>query len=433
MEENRKTLSVYIHIPFCVKKCLYCDFLSAPAGIELQKRYVRALQREIKAEKARYADYLVETVFIGGGTPSLLQAEEIGAILSTLRENYVCSTDCEISMEVNPGTVTEQKAKIWKQAGINRLSIGLQSAVDAELQALGRIHNSWDFFETYRILVKTGFNNINIDLMSAIPGQTLASYRQTLKQVTDLRPQPVHISAYSLIIEEGTPFYEEEPDLPDEDTEREMYKITNDTLSQLGYEQYEISNYAKPGYACRHNRVYWMRGNYVGFGLGSASMIENVRFHNTRDFDRYVDFFEDSALPEQEGSSGEKKAAYSGQNEEDGKGKYLAFEIKADMTAWEACPIREEVQKLTIEEQMEEFMFLGLRMIQGVSTRKFAQNFGKTIDGVYPGIVDKYTAMGLLCRQAVNNGEDGDKDERIALTREGINVSNHIMAEFLLS
>lgn len=410
MEGIRKPLSVYIHIPFCVRKCLYCDFLSAPADIETQNRYVRALLQEIKAEKDRYTDYLVETVFIGGGTPSLLQAESIETILSTLREYYVCSEDCEISMEVNPGTVTEEKAKIWKRAGINRLSIGLQSAVDAELQALGRIHNSRDFFETYEILVKTGFDNINIDLMSAIPGQTLASYRQTLKQITDLQPQPVHISAYSLIVEEGTPFYEAKLDLPDEDTEREMYKITNDILSKCGYEQYEISNYAKPGYVCRHNCVYWTRGDYVGFGLGSASMIENVRFHNIRDFNSYVNFFEDLG-------GSESRAYNRAYNEEE----------MPNITPWEACPIREEVQHLTVEEQMEEFVFLGFRMTRGISTGEFAKNFGKTIDEVYPGIVDKYVAKELLRRQRAG------EEERIALTRDGINVSNYIMAEFLLS
>ncbi|MBQ8598020.1 MAG: oxygen-independent coproporphyrinogen III oxidase [Lachnospiraceae bacterium] len=397
---EKKPLSVYIHIPFCVRKCLYCDFLSAPAGEEEQHRYIRALLREIKEESGSYVNYEVHTVFIGGGTPSVLPGEDIGEIMDTLRENYELSSDCEISMEVNPGTVTEEKAILWKKAGINRISIGLQSAMDEELQALGRIHNSSDFFETYNLLVKTGFNNINIDLMSAIPCQTLESYEKSLRLVTDLRPQPVHISAYSLIVEEGTPFYEAELELPDEDAEREMYKITDDFLSVLGYSRYEISNYAKPGYECRHNQVYWQRGDYVGFGLGSASLVTNVRFHNCRDMESYVNFYSERFIEREAEPAYKQGSAYS---------------------------VKEDVQKLTVEEQMEEFMFLGLRMMKGVSCPQFQQCFGKTIDQVYPGITDKFVSMGLLHR-----GEC-DGEERIALTKEGIDVSNQIMAEFLLS
>lgn len=400
MSDAKKPLSVYIHIPFCVRKCLYCDFLSAPAKEEEQRKYVQALLLEIKEESGSYANYTVKTVFIGGGTTSVLPGEEIGRILDTLRENYDLSSDCEISMEVNPGTVTEENAVIWKRAGINRISIGLQSAIDEELQALGRIHNSSDFFETYNLLIKTGFNNLNIDLMSAIPQQTLESYQKTLKLVTDLKPQPVHISAYSLIIEEGTPFYETEPEVPDEDCEREMYRITDDILSGLGYERYEISNYAKPGYECRHNQVYWRRGDYVGFGLGSASLVANVRFHNCRDMESYVNH-------------------YSGQPVEK--------EAKAMDRREESCSVKEEMQQLSVEEQMEEFMFLGLRMMKGVSLSQFERCFGKTIEQVYPGIADRFVGMGLLHRREV------DGEEWIALTKEGIDVSNRIMAEFLLS
>ena len=390
---SKKTLSIYIHIPFCVKKCLYCDFLSASAGEEEQQRYLSALLKEISEECMSYVNCQVSTVFIGGGTPSVLPGEAIIQIMQTLRESYEFREDCEISMEVNPGTVTKEKAMLWKKAGINRISIGLQSAVDAELQALGRIHNISDFMSTYELIVKTGFNNINVDLMSAIPFQTIESYRETLKLVTGLKPCPNHISAYSLIIEEGTPFYEaqEKLVLPDEDTEREMYKITDEFLSGCGYDRYEISNYARPGYECRHNQVYWRRGDYVGFGLGSASMVNNVRFHNCSDIESYVNHYE----------SGD--------------------------THCHAASVKEDVHKLTVEEQMEEFMFLGLRMMEGVSDRRFVESFGRTIDEVYPGVVDKFVNMGLLFREKFG------EDERIALTGEGIHVSNRIMAEFLLS
>ena len=310
--------------------------------------------------------------------------------MDVLRDNDAFSSDCEISMEVNPGTVTEEKAVLWKKAGINRISIGLQSANDRELQALGRIHYSHDFLETYKKLIKSGFSNINIDLMSAIPYQTLESYRKTLQVVTSLEPSPVHISAYSLIIEEGTPFYEECPQLPEEDVEREMYKITDEILSAYGYDRYEISNYAKPGYECRHNKVYWQRGDYVGFGIGSASLIDNVRFHNCREIESYVNRYEGRGLTDK-------------------------------------LSVKEEIQKLTVEEQMEEFMFLGLRMMCGVSRQAFERCFHKSMDEVYPGIVDKYIGLGMLVRIC-----DGD-EERIALTEQGIDVSNMIMAEFLLS
>lgn len=408
MSATGKPLSIYIHIPFCIKKCLYCDFLSAPAPKEEQHRYMRALLREIEEESAVYKDRIIKTVFIGGGTPSVLCGEEILQITDTLRKHYTLDEACEISMEVNPGTVTKEKAAFWKRAGVNRISMGLQSANDKELQALGRIHNSSDFYESYRILVKTGFNNINIDLMSAIPYQTMESYRQTLRAVTELEPAPVHISAYSLIIEEETPFYDNCPELPDEDCEREMYKITDDILSDLGYVRYEISNYAKPGYECKHNQVYWKRGDYAGFGIGSASLVDNVRFHNCRDIKSYMERYEEAEKECEEATKAFRKISGAG----------VPDEQKS---------VKEEIQKLTVSEQMEEFMFLGLRMMQGISYREFSDCFGKEVDLVYPGVVDRFTAMGLLER--MKEGED----ERIALTRKGIDVSNYVMAEFLLS
>lgn len=384
-----KKLAIYIHIPFCVRKCLYCDFLSAPASDETREQYVQALCREIREERKSYVNYKIETIFLGGGTPSLLSGEQLDRILGTVFDAYQVADDCEISMEVNPGTVTKEKLKAYKRAGVNRLSIGMQSAVEEELQSLGRIHSSEDAFDTYELAIKTGFNNINIDLMSAIPGQTKESWKESLKRILDLEPAPAHVSAYSLIIEEGTSFFENTPALPDEDTEREMYKITNDILSEAGYLRYEISNYAKPGFACRHNCTYWERGSYAGFGIGAASLVEQVRFSNTRNLKDYL-------------------------------GKYLKNATVA---------IKENRQELSVEEQMEEFMFLGLRMMRGVSAGKFSDLFGRTIDQVYPGIVEKYCRQGLLQKIP----EQGSGEVRIALTERGIDVSNVIMADFLLT
>lgn len=383
MNSAKKELSIYIHIPFCVRKCFYCDFLSAPASEEVRARYVERLIREIREESRNYANYRVKTIFIGGGTPSLLEPEQIGGIMNALRANYLLEEGCEISMEVNPGTCLQERADAWKYFGINRISVGLQSLDDRELKALGRIHNAEDFYQSYEELVKAGFGNINIDLMTAIPGQTMESCSRTIRSVAALEPAPVHISAYSLIIEEGTSFYENTPALPDEDTEREMYKITNDILHESGYDRYEISNYEKSGFACRHNQVYWQRGNYAGFGIGAASLVENVRFCNGRDLKRYL----------------------------------------------ENGPVKENRQELSRQEQMEEFMFLGLRMTKGIKGREFQNLFGRTVDQVYPGIVDKHVKNGLL--QRIFDRIDGE--ERIALTDRGIDVSNVVMADFLLT
>ena len=326
-----KKLSIYIHIPFCVRKCLYCDFLSAPTEREVMDRYVNALCREIIKKSSICKEYIITTVFIGGGTPSILSGERIEKIIRTVRENYQMEAGCEISIEANPGTITPDKLESWRRAGINRLSIGLQSAQNNELKALGRIHSFEDFLYTYKMIVKSGFDNINIDLMSAIPKQTIASWQETLKAVCSLNPPPVHISAYSLIVEENTPFYENTPKLPEEDEERNMYKITNDILFDMGYMQYEISNYAKPGYECRHNQVYWRRGNYLGFGIGAASMVENVRYSNIRELGSYIHFCE---------------------------GGLDAIE-------------KTSLNHLSEKEQMEEFMFLGLRRMKGISESLF--------------------------------------------------------------
>lgn len=387
MKTDGKPLSIYIHIPFCVRKCLYCDFLSAPVDTATREKYVQCLRKEIEAGAAKFADHEVQTVFIGGGTPSLLEPLWIAAIMETLFSHYRFHPEAEITIEVNPGTVNREKLEAYRLAGINRLSIGLQSADNEELRLLGRIHTAEDFYRTYEDAVKTGFDNINIDLMSAIPGQTMESYRKTLTAVLSLSPIPAHISAYSLIIEEGTPFYDNPPELPDEETDRLLYKITNDILKEKGYHRYEISNYARPGYECRHNKVYWTRGEYVGFGIGAASLTDETRYRNISDLTTYL------------------QRILQGQTD-----------------------LREETEQLSVKDCIEEFMFLGLRLTKGVSNQDFYRNFGKNIEEVYPGIIGKLEKNGLcIC----------DYNERkellnIRLSEFGLDVSNRVMAEFLL-
>lgn len=373
---SEKMLEIYVHIPFCVRKCSYCDFLSGPADPQQQRRYVDALKTEMDAVMEE-AGRPVSSIYIGGGTPSVLPAEWIGSLLDKLRERFSLQEDAEISMEANPGTLDESRLRCYRQAGVNRLSLGLQSPRDRELKTLGRIHSCADFLESYEMAREAGFSNINVDLMMALPGQSVKDWEENLEWTARLRPQ--HISAYSLIIEEGTPFAQRELDLPDEDSEYRMYENTAMILGKYGYRQYEISNYALEDYRCRHNVGYWEREDYLGFGLGAASLLGNRRFSNTTDMQEYVRC---SSRPEK---------------------------------------IRKEVQRLTKEEQMEEFMFLGLRMTRGVSIPEFERLFGCGIWQEYGKVLDKYIKMGMLCQE----------DHRIFLSREGIHVSNVIMAEFL--
>ena len=376
---NKKELELYIHIPFCVRKCSYCDFLSAPATEQTREAYMAALFAEIGGRAKDYSDRTVTSIFIGGGTPSLLSGEQIGQLMDRIREQFAMAQDAEITMEVNPGTASAEKLRNF-YTGINRLSIGMQSAQAEELKNLGRIHDFEGFCQVYREAVEAGFTNINVDIMSGLPGQTLASYRDTLEKVLHLEPMPQHISAYSLIVEPGTPFAEQKLDLPDEDTEREMYARTAEILAEYGFFQYEISNYAKPGFACRHNIGYWKRTDYLGFGPSAASLFGNRRWTNTADRSLYL----------------------------------------------KACgaleKIREDEEILSRQDAMEEFMFLGLRMTQGISTAEFEEKFGKEIHAVYGGVLKKYEAMHLL----------QEHSGRLVLTRDGISVSNVILADFLL-
>ena len=394
----KKPISIYIHIPFCIKKCQYCDFLSAPADSRTQEEYLRALEGEIRKKAAAYRDYTVKTVYIGGGTPTAVPYEKLCHVLEVLWQAFSIeeeqpmerkiSMEVEISMEANPGTVSGEALREYRRAGINRLSIGLQSADDRELARLGRIHSYADFLETYSLAVQAGFQNINVDLMAALPKQKPRDYADTVKKVLFLAPKPTHISAYSLIIEEGTPFYEkyglewerrertgETPlHLPSEEEEREMYRITEKLLKEAGYHRYEISNYSLSGYECRHNKVYWQRGDYVGFGLGAASMVENIRFRNTPDLPCY---------------------------------------LREEEKTVERMP-------LTQKEQMEEFMFLGLRLTEGVEKKAFREYFGVPIEEIYGSVIEENARKGLL--------KAGD---RISLTKKGTDLGSYVSAQFL--
>ena len=409
----KKELELYVHIPFCVKTCAYCDFLSGPAGEAEKAAYTEALLREIKGRKEAYRDYRVSTVFLGGGTPSVLAGEDTALIFSALRRNFDISAEAEITMEVNPGTVTEEKAAAWKQCGVNRLSIGLQSADDRELKMLGRIHTLENFRDTWELVRRAGFRNINIDLISAIPGQTEESWERTLRTAAELGPE--HLSAYSLIIEEGTPFYERYgsgekdlcggalPMLPDEDTERRIYQMTEAVLEEYGYHRYEISNYAKDGYECRHNLGYWERKEYLGLGLGAASLVGERRFHNTAELEKYMRLFGDRE-PERPAMLPDTFSGPQAAGKADPAGKAA-----------------EEIEIMTEQDQMEEFMFLGLRKTEGISCLEFRERFGKTAEEVYGSQIRKFLSLNLMEK----------KGDRLRLTERGLDVSNAVFVEFI--
>ena len=404
-------LSLYIHIPFCVKKCHYCDFISAPCKEETRQEYVETVCMEIVQRAKLYKDRIVDTIFFGGGTPSLLSAGQMGKIMDVIRQEFRVLPEAEISMEVNPGTVTKEKLEAYQKCGVNRLSIGLQSANNEELKVLGRIH-TWEVFEnTWKQVRDLGFSNVNIDLMSALPGQTLESYENTLRKVLALKPE--HISAYSLIIEEGTQFYEwfgeDSSQLPDEITDRRMYEMTRTLLEEHGYYRYEISNYALEGYECKHNIGYWKRKDYLGLGLGAASLISNVRSSNVSELEEYLNL--GRKINYKTLDSVEKKMLE--QRIENGKNVENEKNIN-----W-----LESIEELSIKDQMEEFMFLGLRMMEGVSVQEFETQFGKPLKEVYGTQIAKLESQGLL--------QYREETGRYALTLKGIDVSNQVFVEFI--
>ncbi len=379
-------MELYIHIPFCIRKCAYCDFLSAPADQETIARYMERLQEQLALQAALFQHTQIDTVFMGGGTPTILHPEQLEKLLAAIRKNYALAENVEFTVEANPGTVTPGKARALAEGGVNRVSFGLQSACEQELRLLGRIHTYDDFLRSYELVREAGIRNVNVDLMSALPGQTIHSYEKTLQQVLALHPQ--HISAYSLIIEEGTPFYEqyrederlrdagEQPHLlPDEESERAMYELTGELLAAHGYERYEISNYAKKGYECRHNIGYWTGEPYLGLGLGAASYIDGIRYSNTSDLGAY---------------------------------------LEGDFS-------RYEEQRLSKEDRMAEFFYLGLRMTRGVEKAEFVRRFGMRAEQVYGDVLAQLVSQQLL--------EDTGGGYRF--TPYGRDVSNQVLYRFL--
>ncbi len=396
MSSFHRGMGIYLHIPFCVKKCGYCDFLSVAATAMTCQAYIEQLIKEIRAAAETYGNIPIATVFIGGGTPSVLLPQQMQALFLQLRDSFFILPDAEITVECNPGTLDAEKLQAYRQSGVNRLSIGLQSADEKELRLLGRVHTFEQFASNYKLARSLGFENINVDIISAIPGQKISTYEQTLRKVLALAPE--HISAYSLILEEGTPFFDRyrqaellrekgKPQslLPSEDEERTMYARTKELLKAAGYHRYEISNYALDGYECRHNTSYWTRNDYLGLGLGAASLIKNVRFSNTRDLETYLSL--DFACQ--------------------GAGAAVDHDCK---------------ETLSKQAQMEEFLFLGLRMMRGVSAENFYRQFSQKMEDVYGEVLERQLKQGLILKTA-----DG-----YCLSELGIDVSNMVMAEYLL-
>lgn len=364
-------VGLYVHIPFCIRKCKYCDFVSFDCSDSLKGSYIDMLETE--AEKYRGIE--VDTVFVGGGTPTSLEVEELEKLLKIIKCNFIIN-NAEFTVEANPKTLTEKKLKILKTYGVNRISVGVQSFDDDELLRIGRIHDAKNAFETIELIKKCGFENISIDLMSALPSQSFESFSKSLK--TAVLCKPSHISCYSLILEEGTPLFLEYEkgnlDLPDEDTERKMYEYACDYLESEGYKQYEISNFAKEGMESLHNIKYWECREYIGLGIAAHSYYKGIRYSNTNDLSQYLNG---------KFSSGEKSV-------------------------------------LTLEDKIEEFMIMGLRMTRGVSKDEFYKRFGLRIENVYKNEISKFIDYGFLI----------ENDGFLRLSREGISVSNSILCEF---
>jgi len=383
---SMKKLELYVHIPFCEEKCRYCDFLSFRADEGEKKAYVTQLIEEIKAQGQNYSEYLVSSIFIGGGTPTTLSGIWILDIMNAIRENFIVETDAEVSIECNPGTLSKSKIIHIKKAGINRISFGLQSSIEEELKELGRIHTYKDFLQSYQLAREYGFTNINVDLMRGLPNKTIDSYKTTLKRVCALKPE--HISAYSLIIEPDTPFFDKYGSeegimlLPDENIDREMYALTKNILREHGYERYEISNYAKPGRECRHNIGYWTGVSYLGLGVGASGYVMNRRFHVESDYR-----------------------------------KYMSVKMQQDIT-----PLYCDLEELDIKANMEEFMFLGLRLTRGVSRHEFNERFGVDMFEVF----DRQIKRNMMLKLMEYNSP------YLRLTEKGLDLSNMVMSDFLL-
>ncbi|MFD3157595.1 radical SAM family heme chaperone HemW [Haloimpatiens sp. FM7330] len=369
-------VSLYIHIPFCKQKCLYCDFPSFSGKENLMVRYAKALSKEINKINRK-----VRTIFIGGGTPTYLCLEAWEIIKKSL-DNLDKDKDIEFTVEGNPGTFKEEKLEFLKQIGVNRLSIGLQAWQNQLLKKLGRIHTREDFEQSFYMARKCGFKNINVDLMFGLPDQTLNQWIETLNNVMDMKPE--HLSCYSLIIEEGTPFYKmyngDKLKVPSEELERNMYEKTISILEENEYYQYEISNFSKRNKECKHNLTYWDLEDYIGCGAGAHSYIDGIRYRNEINIEKYIDKINENEIASVEN------------------------------------------HKNIVKDDMEEFMFMGLRKIKGISIKEFERRFETNIYSVYGDVIYKYKNLNLL----------NEREGHIALSKKGIQVSNTIMSEFIL-
>ncbi len=389
---REKNVGLYIHIPFCKQKCEYCDFKSYAGKENLINTYIKWLKHELQeVGEGNRLDYenniddlaIVKTIYIGGGTPSFIDGEYIRKILETAKEFYTIDESAEITIEVNPGTVGRSKLEDYKQAGINRISIGLQSTHNKLLKGLGRIHTYEQFSETFNLAREVGFENINVDLMLGLPKQSMQELEESLKEIIKIEPE--HVSVYSLIVEEGTPFYNKlsrnELDLPEEKLEREMYWKTKQMLEDAGYLHYEISNFAKPGFESKHNLSCWNQEEYIGIGAAAHSYTNNVRYSNVDSIEEYIRNYENG-------------------DEADN----LIFHEKQNKSS-----------------KMNEFMMLGLRKINGVSIQAFKNKFGDNPIYLYKDELNKLVQEGLV-------EIDGDA---IRLTEKGLDLANLVWEEFV--
>lgn len=374
-----KEIGIYIHIPFCIKKCEYCDFVSYCNKEKYVPQYINALKKEIKNNINK--EYKITTIYIGGGTPSSIEENYIADIIETIKlnmndENLKEFKNVEVTIEVNPGTVTEKKLETYKEIGINRLSIGLQETHDELLKSIGRIHTYEEFLKTYNLARKIGFNNINVDLMIALPNQTIQDIKENLEKIIKLNPE--HISVYSLILEEGTPFYnkynENKIRLPDEELERNMYWYVKNTLENNGYIHYEISNFSKKGFESKHNMNCWNQEEYLGFGVAAHSYNNKIRYSNINSIEEYI--------------KGSNKIIH---------------------------------EKQTLEDMQKEYMLLGLRKIEGINIQKFKNKFAQNPIFIFREQLSKLVDEELII-------VDGNE---IKLTNKGLDLANIVWEEFV--
>ena len=383
--ENKNNFGVYIHIPFCKKKCNYCDFISFCNKDNLIEEYIECLKKEIK--EFNFLNKNVTTIYLGGGTPSYINSKFIVDVLKLIREklsgNKTSWKDLEITIEVNPGTVTREKLEMYKKVGINRLSIGLQETNNNLLKQIGRIHTFEDFLETYNLAKKVGFNNINVDLMIALPNQKISDIKESLEKIVSLKPN--HISVYSLIIEEGTLIEKQvnqgKLKLPSEEEERNLYWYVKNFLEISGYNHYEISNFAKKGQESKHNLNCWNQEEYIGFGLASHSYVNKTRFCNISNLEKYIE---------------------NVKNNDFDKNRIIE-------------------EKQTIEDEKKEFMMLGFRKIEGVSISKFKEKFSENPLFLYRKELNKLVNEGLIVVNLDN----------IKLTNKGLDLANIVFEEFV--